>query len=117
MKKKDFEIYLLYLLLKNMFWIRVVTTYLFIYHVSEMVRITSNNFFQFLELFTYLCFMDFNQRKQLRKEHFEKNVKGWKLKPCLACNGSGYYDNFIGGRIPKCSSCKGPQEKKNINPK
>lgn len=51
--------------------------------------------------------MNFKDRKQRRKEHYEKYVKGWKLRPCIACNGSGYYDNFIGGRIPKCSACSG----------
>ena len=51
--------------------------------------------------------MDFKERKQQRKEHFEKYVKGWKLRPCTACNGSGYYDTCIRGRIPKCSACNG----------
>lgn len=48
--------------------------------------------------------MDFKQRKQKRIEHFEKNVKGWKQRPCLACNGSGYYDH---NGSPKCGSCRG----------
>ena len=51
--------------------------------------------------------MTFQERKQIRKEYFEKHVKGWKLKPCTACNGSGYYDTCIKGRIPKCSACNG----------
>jgi DnaJ-class molecular chaperone len=50
---------------------------------------------------------NFQERKQQRIEHFENNVKGWKLRPCTACNGSGYYDNTIRGRIPKCGSCGG----------
>jgi len=51
--------------------------------------------------------MDFKERKQKRKQHFEKYVNGWKLRDCTACSGSGYYDNYIGGRVPKCSSCGG----------
>jgi len=51
--------------------------------------------------------MNFNERKQKRKEYYEKYVKGWKLRPCTACAGSGYYDTSIGGRIPKCGSCEG----------
>ena len=48
--------------------------------------------------------MDFKERKQKRKEHFEKNIKGWKQRPCTACNGSGYYDH---NGSPKCGSCNG----------
>lgn len=51
--------------------------------------------------------MNFAERKEQRKTFFEQYVKGWKLRPCTACNGSGYYDNCINGKIPKCSSCKG----------
>jgi len=51
--------------------------------------------------------MDFIERKQARKEWYEKYVKGWKLRPCTACNGSGYYDHSFHGRTPKCSSCEG----------
>lgn len=46
----------------------------------------------------------FQERKAERKEHFEKYVKGWKLVPCTACNGSGRYDH---NGSPKCSSCNG----------
>jgi len=56
--------------------------------------------------------MNFQERKQQRKEYFEKNVKGWKLRVCTACNGSGYYDNYIKGRIPKCSGCDGSGREK-----
>ena len=48
--------------------------------------------------------MDFHERKRKRTEHFERFVKGWKLRPCTACNGSGYYDH---NGSPKCSSCNG----------
>lgn len=51
--------------------------------------------------------MNFQERKNKRKEHFEKNVKGWKERPCLACNGSGYYDHFLNGKTPKCGACNG----------
>ena len=34
-------------------------------------------------------------------------LKGYVYRKCTACNGSGYYDNHIRGRIPKCSSCHG----------
>jgi DnaJ-class molecular chaperone len=48
--------------------------------------------------------MDFQERKQKRIEHNEKNVKGWKQRACIACNGSGYYDH---NGSPKCGSCNG----------
>ena len=60
--------------------------------------------------------MTYQERKAARREHFEKNVKGWKLVKCTACNGSGYYDNCIRGRVPKCSSCEGTG-KTAVNPK
>lgn len=46
----------------------------------------------------------FNERKQARKEYHDKYVKGWKQRPCTACNGSGRYDN---NGSPKCGSCDG----------
>ncbi|TYO65477.1 hypothetical protein FXV83_16205 [Bradyrhizobium hipponense] len=48
--------------------------------------------------------MDYHERKALRRQHFEQNVKGWKLVKCSACNGSGYYDN---DGSPPCSACNG----------
>lgn len=60
---------------------------------------------------------DFHNRKQERREYFEKYVKGWKLVTCGACNGSGYYDNCIRGRIPKCSSCNGTGKERVPSPK
>ena len=44
------------------------------------------------------------ERKEARRIHFEQNVKGWKLRPCLACNGSGHYDH---NGSPKCGACNG----------
>jgi DnaJ-class molecular chaperone len=46
----------------------------------------------------------FLQRKQARKEYYEKYVKGWKLRICTACNGSGHYDNT---GSPPCGACDG----------
>lgn len=51
--------------------------------------------------------MDFKERKQQRTDRYYKYEYKKKLKNCTACNGSGYYDNCINGRIPKCSSCNG----------
>ena len=48
--------------------------------------------------------MDFLSRKKERTEFYEKNIKGQKQKPCIACNGSGYYDV---NNSPRCESCKG----------
>ena len=47
---------------------------------------------------------DFHKRKQERKDYYEKNIKGWKLRDCIACNGSGFYDH---NGSPPCSSCNG----------
>lgn len=47
---------------------------------------------------------NFHERKQQRREWFERFVKGWKLRDCVACNGSGYYDN---NGSPRCSGCDG----------
>lgn len=60
--------------------------------------------------------MNFHERKKQRKDHFEKNEKGWKDKYCTACNGSGYYDH---NGSPKCGACNGTGKEKykpiNIN--
>lgn len=53
--------------------------------------------------------MDFKERKQKRTKHFDEFVKGWKQRPCLACNGSGYYDH--NGSL-KCGSCGGTGKEK-----
>lgn len=53
--------------------------------------------------------MCFQERKQTRKEYYEKSVKGWKLIPCRACDGSGYYhhnDDDLNGS-PDCGACDG----------
>lgn len=46
----------------------------------------------------------FHARKAERKRHFEKHVKGWRLRDCTACSGSGVYDTF---GSPKCAACDG----------
>ena len=48
---------------------------------------------------------DYFARKQQRKEYYEKYIKGWKLRPCTACNGSGYYD---ANGSPACQGCEPP---------
>ena len=48
--------------------------------------------------------MTFHERKQARREYYENYVKGWKLRPCSACNGSGKYDH---NGSPDCGSCDG----------
>lgn len=46
----------------------------------------------------------FRQRKAARRKHYERFVRGWKLRPCAACNGSGRYD---GNGSPPCGACDG----------
>lgn len=53
--------------------------------------------------------MNFHQRKKERTERYEKYVKGWKQRPCTACNGSGYYDH---NGSPKCGACNGTGKEK-----
>ena len=58
----------------------------------------------------------YQERKAARREHFEKSIKGWRLVKCGACNGSGYYDNCVRGRVPKCGCCGGTGKTK-VSPK
>jgi len=44
---------------------------------------------------------DYHKRKKERIHHYNNNVKGWKLRDCTACSGSGYY---IG---KPCGACDG----------
>lgn len=57
--------------------------------------------------------MNFNERKQMRKENFENNIKGYKLIPCESCNGSGYYDY---NSNPDCYSCDGTGKERMLIP-
>jgi DnaJ-class molecular chaperone len=52
--------------------------------------------------------MDFYDRKKIRTEYYFKFVYKWKLKECVACNGSGWYDSCdkYGDSIP-CGACEG----------
>ena len=56
--------------------------------------------------------MNFLERKQKRKEHFEKYKKGWRLDTCVSCNGSGYYDRDG----VRCANCDGTGQVR-ISPK
>lgn len=47
---------------------------------------------------------DWQRRKKLRTEYYEKYVKGNKLEECNACAGSGYYDH---NGSSSCGSCDG----------
>lgn len=47
---------------------------------------------------------DFHKRKAERTKYYKEHIEGWRLRPCSACSGSGYYDNT---GSPKCSSCSG----------
>ena len=61
----------------------------------------------------YEPFMTFHERKKVRTEHYNKYIKGWKLRECGACSGSGYYDH---NGSPKCESCNGSgKERYNSN--
>ena len=57
-----------------------------------------------------MSYNDFNdptgyrRRKANRTEHFNRFVKGWRQRPCSACNGSGRYDHNGG---PRCGGCYG----------
>jgi DnaJ-class molecular chaperone len=53
--------------------------------------------------------MTFGERKQLRKDYYEKYIKGWKTRACVACNGSGHYDH---NGSPKCGGCDGSGKEK-----
>ena len=48
--------------------------------------------------------MSFQERKEHRTEYYFKYVFGWKQRPCIACNGSGIYDNT---GSPPCGACEG----------
>jgi len=47
--------------------------------------------------------------KKRRTEHYNKNVYGWKERPCTACNGTGHYDH---NGSPLCESCNGTKKEK-----
>jgi hypothetical protein len=47
---------------------------------------------------------NFRERKEIRTKHYETYIKGWKLRTCSACGGSGVYDHIDS---PNCSTCGG----------
>ncbi len=57
--------------------------------------------------------MNFHERKEERKNHYFKFEYGFKLRKCVACNGSGRYDSH---RSPKCSSCNGTGKERYKDP-
>ena len=56
---------------------------------------------------------DYRTRKAGRKRRYETQVHGWKLVRCIACDGSGRYDN---NGSPKCGACGGTG-KTRVSPK
>jgi len=48
--------------------------------------------------------MSYHDRKAERVKNFEENIKGWKLRDCGACSGSGRYDAC---GSPRCGACGG----------
>ena len=59
--------------------------------------------------------MTWLERKAARKEHYEKSIKGWKLVPCGACSGPGFYDGGDPHNHP-CGCCEGTG-KERVSPK
>jgi hypothetical protein len=47
---------------------------------------------------------DYHARKAARREHYDRFVRGWKLRACTACSGSGRYDH---NGSPDCGACDG----------
>jgi hypothetical protein len=58
--------------------------------------------------------MTYRERKQYRKEHYDKYVHGWILQTCTACNGSGYYDH---NGSTECGCCDGTGKERVRGPK
>jgi DnaJ-class molecular chaperone len=48
-------------------------------------------------------------RKEKRKQNYLNNIKGWKERSCISCNGSGYYDH---NNRPNCGACNGTGKEK-----
>jgi DnaJ-class molecular chaperone len=47
--------------------------------------------------------MNYRERKKFRTEFYLQFIYGWKQRPCISCNGSGYYDWDNG----PCGACDG----------
>lgn len=46
----------------------------------------------------------FAGRKAYRTNHYEQFIKGWRLRPCVACAGTGRSDTT---GSPRCGACQG----------
>jgi hypothetical protein len=58
--------------------------------------------------------LNFHQRKARRTARYMREVYGWKLRPCSACSGSGYYDH---NGSPPCGACEGTGKERYMGPK
>lgn len=58
--------------------------------------------------------MTYAARKAARREHFFREVYGWRLRPCSACSGSGRYDH---DGSPACGACDGTGRESYPGPK
>lgn len=56
----------------------------------------------------------FRSRKAERTKAFWKRKFGWKLRGCVACNGSGIYDH---NGSPPCGACDGSGKERYRGPK
>lgn len=60
---------------------------------------------------------DYQQRKADRRDYYLRHVHGWKLRPCSACSGSGYYDGGPPDRSTPCGACEGTGKERYRGPK
>lgn len=56
----------------------------------------------------------FHERKADRTDYYFRFVFGWRLRTCLACNGSGRYDH---NGSPPCGACEGEGKERYRGPK
>lgn len=56
----------------------------------------------------------FYERKRYRRDYYMRFVYGWRLRPCVACAGSGHYDH---NGAPKCAACDGTGKERYRGPK
>lgn len=61
------------------------------------------------------CTMEYRLLKAARTEYYNKYIDGNKMKTCLACSGSGYYDfQSSRGVARKCGSCSGTGKERSV---
>jgi DnaJ-class molecular chaperone len=58
--------------------------------------------------------MDYRDRKHERTRQYFKYIYGWRLRTCIACNGSRYYDT---DNSPPCGACDGTGKERYRGPK